>query len=204
MWVKINHKSHKTVQKSTLGRLNIKIPSYIGIPIMKIRSYLYDRNHHSLEDDLYIEVGLWCIFLGIYLPYVMKLPICAASIIRMIADVLAPYRRQVISSHNAECVTIVSQVSCQATCTIMLWKWNNLYSREVVGSPTHWFHFYWQVLPVRTIIWGLWCQKQVSEAVINNYIPQFIVGCNYLSLPEIPTSGAKVPIYHSVFISSCP
>ena len=33
---------------------------------------------------------------------------------------------------------------------------------------------------------GLWCQKRVSQAAISKYIPQFTVGCNYLSLPEIP------------------
>ena len=41
-------------------------------------------------------------------------------------------------------------------------------------------------------IWGLCCQKQVSQAGISNYIPQFTVKCNYLSLPEIPASGNKV------------
>ena len=33
---------------------------------------------------------------------------------------------------------------------------------------------------------------QVSQAGISNYIPQFTVGCNYLSLPEIPAPGNKV------------
>ena len=36
--------------------------------------------------------------------------------------------------------------------------------------------------------WGISCQKQVSQAGISNYIPQFTVGCNYLCLPEIPAS----------------
>ena len=40
--------------------------------------------------------------------------------------------------------------------------------------------------------WGLCCQKQVSQTEISNYIPQFTVGCNYLSLPELPASGNKV------------
>ena len=44
-------------------------------------------------------------------------------------------------------------------------------------------------------LWGLCCQKQVSQAGISNYIPQFTVGCNYLSLPEIPASGNQVLIY---------
>ena len=41
----------------------------------------------------------------------------------------------------------------------------------------------------------LCCQKQVSQAGISNCIPQNTVGCNYLSLPEIPASGNKV--HHS-------
>ena len=44
------------------------------------------------------------------------------------------------------------------------------------------------------ILWGIWCQKQVSQAGKSNYILQFTVGCNYLSLPEIPAFGAKVII----------
>ena len=47
-------------------------------------------------------------------------------------------------------------------------------------------------------IWGLWCQKQVSQAGISNCIPQHTVGCNYLSLSEIPASGAKVLISGSL------
>ena len=30
--------------------------------------------------------------------------------------------------------------------------------------------------------WGLWRQKRVSQAGINNYIPRFTVGCNYVPL----------------------
>ena len=40
-------------------------------------------------------------------------------------------------------------------------------------------------------IWRLWYQKQVSQAGISNCIPQNTVGCNYVSLPEIPASGTK-------------
>ena len=47
---------------------------------------------------------------------------------------------------------------------------------------------------INTIIWRLWYQKQVSEAGISDYISQFTVGCNYLSLSEIPASGTKVLI----------
>ena len=45
---------------------------------------------------------------------------------------------------------------------------------------------------LKTKSWGLCCQKQVSQAGISNYIPQFTVGGSYLSLPEIPASGYKV------------
>ena len=34
---------------------------------------------------------------------------------------------------------------------------------------------------------------------ISNCIPQYSVGCNYLSLPEIPASGIKVLIYHGIY-----
>ena len=44
-------------------------------------------------------------------------------------------------------------------------------------------------------IWGLWRQKQVSQARMSNSIPQNNVGCNYFSLPEIPAFGSKVLIY---------
>ena len=43
-----------------------------------------------------------------------------------------------------------------------------------------------------TYKWGLFWQKQVSQAGISNYIPHKTVGCNYLSLPEIPASGKKI------------
>ena len=44
------------------------------------------------------------------------------------------------------------------------------------------------------IIRGLWRQKQVSHTGISNCTPQNSVGCNYLSLPEMPASVAKVLI----------
>ena len=39
--------------------------------------------------------------------------------------------------------------------------------------------------------------SQVSQTVIIDYTPQFTVGCNFLSLSEIPDSGIKVLIYAS-------
>ena len=46
----------------------------------------------------------------------------------------------------------------------------------------------WDVLYVNL---GLLCLRQVSQARIKYYSPQFTVGCNYLYLPEIPGLGAK-------------
>ena len=43
--------------------------------------------------------------------------------------------------------------------------------------------------------WRLWCQRQVFQAGINDYIPQYAVGCNYLSLPEIHASDTNVLKY---------
>ena len=45
-----------------------------------------------------------------------------------------------------------------------------------------------------TDIWRLRRQKQVSQVGISNYIVQFTVAYNYLSLPAIPASGAKVRV----------
>ena len=60
---------------------------------------------------------------------------------------------------------------------------------------THFFsHFSWLVCYKFWYIRGLWCQKQVSQAEISNCIPQFSVGCNYLSMPDIPASYTKVLI----------
>ena len=43
---------------------------------------------------------------------------------------------------------------------------------------------------------GLCCQKQVSQVGICNCIPQYSVGCNYVSVFVIPASGNKVHNYH--------
>ena len=54
--------------------------------------------------------------------------------------------------------------------------------------------------------WRLCLQKPVSQAGIINYIPQFTVGCNYLSLREIPASGDKVlkwAFYEEQFQLNC-
>ena len=48
--------------------------------------------------------------------------------------------------------------------------------------------------------WGLWHQKQVCRACINNYIPQYTVGCNYYSMPYIPALAGCVCIVMDVDI----
>ena len=75
------------------------------------------------------------------------------------------------------------------------------------GSCTHFHHCHPKTMrpslttsggtPMQPHIWGLWCQKQVSHAGISNCLSQYCMGCNYLSLPEIPASGTKV------FICKC-
>ena len=55
----------------------------------------------------------------------------------------------------------------------------------------------------RVHIWGLCCQKQVSQARISKYTRQFTVRCNYLSLPEIPASGNKVLISARIHFTLC-
>ena len=59
---------------------------------------------------------------------------------------------------------------------------------------SHIAHLCRQLLSHRLHVWRLCCQKQVSQAGTSNYIPQFTMGCNYLSLPEVPASGNKVLI----------
>ena len=68
---------------------------------------------------------------------------------------------------------------------IMAWHWmgNKLLSEPMIIK-------FW---PIQ--MRGLWCQKQVSQTGISNCIPQYSVGCNYLSMPKISAPGAKVPIY---------
>ena len=54
--------------------------------------------------------------------------------------------------------------------------------------------FVWLLTLVIYNISGISCQKQILQAGISNCIRQFSVGCNYLSLSEIPASGTKVLI----------
>ena len=46
------------------------------------------------------------------------------------------------------------------------------------------------------VIWGLCRQKQISQAGISNCIPRNTVGCNSLSLPEIP--GSHITRYRAL------
>ena len=51
----------------------------------------------------------------------------------------------------------------------------------------------------RIMIWEHWRQKQISQTLINNCIPQNTVRCTYFSIPEIPAIGTKVLKLH-IFI----
>ena len=44
--------------------------------------------------------------------------------------------------------------------------------------------------------WAPCWHKQVFQAGLSNHMPQFTVGCNYLSLPEIPASGNRFLDYY--------
>ena len=50
------------------------------------------------------------------------------------------------------------------------------------------------IIALSYLNWRLWHHKQLSQVWISNCIQQNSVGCNYLSMPEIPANGAKVPI----------
>ena len=51
----------------------------------------------------------------------------------------------------------------------------------------------WITDTAQTFVWGLWHQKQVFQVGISNYISLYSVGCDYLSLPEIPVPKSS---YH--------
>ena len=48
-------------------------------------------------------------------------------------------------------------------------------------------------------VWRLWCPKQVSRVGRSNCNRQCSVGCNYLSLPEIPVSGTEAHVYTCIY-----
>ena len=64
----------------------------------------------------------------------------------------------------------------------------------LLASPGHQQPRYWPC-KMRIFVWGLWRQKHVSQTWISNCIQQNTVGCNYLSMLEIPASGTKVFIF---------
>ena len=51
-------------------------------------------------------------------------------------------------------------------------------------------------------VWGLWCQKHVSQAGISKCILQHSVGCNYLSMLKLPAADAKVLFSCNLHMSS--
>ena len=67
------------------------------------------------------------------------------------------------------------------------------------NNMQHLIEIYIRILHVRKkmtkiqhIIWGLSGQKQASQAAISNYMPQFTLGCSYLSLSK--SSHGKLAI----------
>ena len=58
------------------------------------------------------------------------------------------------------------------------------YQNRSVESPQYWAN-----------ICGFWCQQHISQAWISNCIPQYSMGYNCFSLPEISASGTKVLIF---------
>ena len=85
------------------------------------------------------------------------------------------------------CVCIVYIQICDNFCQ---WKTKMVHSALTFqASSIHYVYADWGLIGH---IWGLWCLKQISQAWINNCIPQNTVRCNYLPLPEVPASGTQV------------
>ena len=80
-------------------------------------------------------------------------------------------------------------------------RWHYIVTSYLIGwvhtQNGSWLHSI-IVIIVFTQKWGVWHQKQVSQAGKSNCIPQYSVGWKYLSMPEIPASGAKLLRYHYV------
>ena len=83
------------------------------------------------------------------------------------------------SCFYSECVVIGGIQGCRYD-NFRWHRWRQSWYNERGCTMRYMYVFYW-----RNMIWGIWCQKQVSQTGISNYTPQFTVGCNYLSLPEI-------------------
>ena len=60
----------------------------------------------------------------------------------------------------------------------------DLYDCMHTNVYTYVFIFVYKRILSRGDIWGLYDQKEVSQAGISDYVPQYALGCNYLSLPE--------------------
>ena len=85
------------------------------------------------------------------------------------------------------CVCILYIQICDNFCQ---WKTKMVHSALTFqASSIHYVYADWGLIGH---IWGLWCLKQISQAWINNCIPQNTVRCNYLPLPEVPASGTQV------------
>ena len=70
------------------------------------------------------------------------------------------------------------------------WRYNfEIFMDENIVSFQRIAFWYWCMKSIKL---GLWYQKLVTQAWISNCTPQYSVGCNYLSMPNIPASSAKV------------
>ena len=76
---------------------------------------------------------------------------------------------------------------------IILMKFSSLAAPEVVKMTTSGAASNKNL--VKMITFPFPFHKKASQARISNCIPQNTVGCNYLSMPEIPGSGSKVLIH---------
>ena len=113
---------------------------------------------------------------------------CSKSInFTYVLRVYAAYRNRSILEQNVFLPLAIIDSS-------ILYKTVNYVNYNFLLTGQILFWFFYRCSPLH-IIWGWLCQKQVSHAGISNYLPQFTVGCNYLSLPEIPASDIKVLIY---------
>ena len=89
-------------------------------------------------------------------------------------------------SWNQLWILSISMVSCGYSAILLLKLWHEW---VITYHIKQWYII---TCPSPNLIWGLWCQKLVSQAWISNCIPQYSVRCNDLFKSEIPAPGTKV------------
>ena len=89
---------------------------------------------------------------------------------------------------NVICISYNKSVVQHNTRVSTWWNWYYVFVHAL--EPQIMYRLQISTLcPIR-----MWGQKQVSQAGISNYIPQFTMGYNYLYLSEIPALSNKVNI----------